>query len=163
MDELASTYTRFVTNSVAHPGCQIQPSMDGRLLHFRRHGRFGTRKAVTAGMPNQIAQSGVRQALDGTIIEYKVYSTTKGRLVEFDNFINCGNPSVQVYQEFKGDYSYLTKPKMPPEVTEITMDKWVKEAWGQYYAITDSGVTHYRLEWYITDPSLRMQFAAALN
>lgn len=121
-----------------------------------------TRKTTSTGMPNQIAQSGVQPTVDGIIIEYKVYSPTQGRTVEFDNYIMRGDPPAKVFQEFKGDYHIVneswTQGGRGPEIIE----GWVDQAWGQYQAILDSGITDFRLEWFISTPNLDDAFRAAL-
>jgi len=114
-------------------------------------------------MPNQIAQSGVLPDASGHIIEYFVDSPTLGRPVEFDNFVTRGAPPVPVFQEFKGDYSFINKPKMPEAVGQQNMNKWVAEAQGQLTAIADAGLPNARLECFISTSGLDEQFLDALS
>ena len=121
------------------------------------------RNATDHGMPNQIAQSGVLPTADGKVMEYGVESPTLGRKVQFDNFGIRGDPPVQVYQEYKGDYSWMTKPYMPGDTVEKTMAGWAKEAQGQVAAVKDAGAPGAKLEWFLSTPDLEGEFVTALQ
>lgn len=119
------------------------------------------RTADSAGMPNQVERSGVLPTPDGKIVEYYVDRPGGGRPVEFDNFTHRGQPPVEIFQEFKGDYSFALKPYISEARRTEIIDGMVTQARGQLDAIPSGA----RLEWYFETPGVadlaRAAFARA--
>lgn len=103
----------------------------------------------SAGMANQIEHSGVLPSDNGKVMEYRVDSPA-GNPVDFDNFTHRGHPPVEVYQEFKGDYSFMDKPWIADSRRAEIFDGMVKQAERQARAVPDGTL----LEWYFLDPDL---------
>lgn len=97
-------------------------------------------------MPFQIDKTGVLPSDSGKVIEYRVTSLATGKPVDFDNFIHRGNPPVDIYQEYKGNYSWLQEWVKKSRVEEIIAGM-VQQATRQRAALGDSEV----LEWFFKD------------
>ena len=66
--------------------------------------------------------------------------------VDFDGFLRRGDPPVEVYQEVKGDYSFIDKFKNPEPMWSKQLQKFVDQAERQRTAIGPDA----ELEWIFT-------------
>ena len=83
-------------------------------------------------------------------------------IVEFDGHLWRGRPPVEVFQEIKGNYSFLTKPFFQKiGATEKMIGKWIDNQLSKQVAALPSGA---RLEWIFTaNEELAMQFRRAVR
>jgi hypothetical protein len=112
------------------------------------------------GVPDQIFGTGVDIiGPKGKLVEYVVIQDNIK--VEFDGHLWRGHPPVEVFQEVKGNYSYLEKRFFQKiGATDKTISKWIdNQLKKQFEAIPPDA----RLEWIFTrneDLALRFQRAA---
>jgi hypothetical protein len=110
-------------------------------------------------LPGQGAQTGVQPTADGYVVEYKVQGPD--REVEFDNFTHRGDPPVEVYQEYKGDYGFVFKGTFKsPEAQALD---WVDQALAQKKAIESVAGPDAILETFISTPDMLPYFEEALK
>lgn len=107
------------------------------------------RDAESAGMPNQVERSGVLPSENGRVMEYQV-DRPGGGTVDFDNFTHRGHPPVEVFQEFKGDYSFALQPWMPANRPLEIVEGMVSQASRQADALPPGAV----LEWFFETPQM---------
>lgn len=110
------------------------------------------------GMPNQIAESGVQPSSNGKVVEY-VLTQQDGHKVTMDNFLmRDGQP---VFQEFKGNYGWISNLKDPDQATSI-IGGWIPELQGQIRAIDELSPGAV-IEWYTSSDAARDAFVNALS
>lgn len=97
-------------------------------------------------MAEQEFATGVDRLPNGHPVEYVVPRGPGLQPVDFDGFLRRGDPPVEVYQEVKGDYSFIDKFKNPESMWSKQLQKFVDQAERQRTAI-GSGP---ELEWIFT-------------
>ncbi|MDO6146377.1 hypothetical protein, partial [Paenarthrobacter aurescens] len=112
------------------------------------------------GVPDQIFGTGVDSVgPKGKLVEYVVIQDNIK--VEFDGHLWRGHPPVEVFQEVKGNYTYLEKRFFQKiGATDKTISKWVDNQLKRQFEALPSDA---RLEWIFTrneDLAIRFQRAA---
>ncbi|GAA3597575.1 hypothetical protein GCM10022198_22220 [Klugiella xanthotipulae] len=103
-------------------------------------------------MGYQIDKSGIAPSDNAKVIEYFVESPETGKPVAFDNFTHRGDPPpVEVYQEFKGNYSFITEPWFPDTRRTAILKEMAVQAKRQWDTMKGTGGL---LEWYFKDPEV---------
>ncbi|TQM65976.1 hypothetical protein [Klugiella xanthotipulae] len=110
------------------------------------------RTDTSPGMGYQIDKSGIAPSDNAKVIEYFVESPETGKPVAFDNFTHRGDPPpVEVYQEFKGNYSFITEPWFPDTRRTAILKEMAVQAKRQWDTMKGTGGL---LEWYFKDPEV---------
>ncbi|MFF2317387.1 hypothetical protein ACFVTE_14065 [Arthrobacter sp. NPDC058097] len=99
------------------------------------------------GVPDQIFGTGVETVgPNGKLLEYVVVHD--GMKVDYDGHFWRGHPPIEIYQEIKGNYSYLDKPFFQRiRATDRTLGKWIDGQLDRQLEALPPGA---RLEWIFT-------------
>jgi hypothetical protein len=96
----------------------------------------------------------------GKLLEYPVVQD--GIKVEYDGHLWRGHPPVEIFQEVKGNYSYLEKPFFEKiGATDKMIEQWIeKQLERQFEALPPDA----RLEWiFTTNEDLAIRFQSAVR